>query len=215
MIDSFLARGLPKEQAHSELIVILFVSLESKEQALIHNRAGGTDTTATAAQATIFSILSSPDAHVRLQHEIDTFLESNPGGLSATIKDADARKLPYLQACILESLRKYPPLFQLRERIVASQGDFLHGYEIPPGTFVGVNGLATQLDSVYGDDVETFKPERWLTANDVQLKQMHSTLELVFGYGNSKCLGMNMAYMELNKLIFEVRLARQFERRLR
>jgi cytochrome P450 len=115
-----------------------------------------------------------------------------------------ARKLPYLQACISEGLRKYPPLFQLRERIVSPQGDHLHGYRLPAGTCVGINGLATQIDNVYGKDTDIFRPERWLIDDKGLLRQMHRTLELVFGYGGSKCLGVNMAYMELNKIIFEV-----------
>lgn len=189
MLDSFIARGLPRDQIYSEMIIIL---------------AGGTDTTATAAQGIIFSILSNPKVLSRLQSEIDSFRVENAQHLTFPISDSMARKLPYLQACISEGLRKYPPLFQLRERISPQEGDFLHGYRIPKGTYVGINGLATQLDDVYGQRVEEFDPERWLIDDTAHLKRMHRTLDLVFGYGGSKCLGANMSYMELNKIIFEL-----------
>ncbi|KAF2635619.1 cytochrome P450 [Massarina eburnea CBS 473.64] len=189
LLDSFIARGLPEDQIYSEMIIIL---------------AGGTDTTATAAQGIIFSILSNPAVLSRLRTEIDSFQAEKAKFLTFPIQDSMARKLPYLQACIAEGLRKYPPLFQLRERVVPPQGDSLHGYYIPPGTFVGINGLATQLDDVYGDNVDAFEPERWLIDDKERLRGMNRTLELVFGYGGSKCLGVNMAYMELNKIIFEL-----------
>ncbi|KAF2444589.1 putative P450 monooxygenase [Karstenula rhodostoma CBS 690.94] len=189
MMTSFIARGLPTDQVESEMIIIL---------------AGGTDTTSTAAQGVIFSILSDKTIYKRLRAEIDDFCYINKRSLKYPIQDAVARKMPYLQACIYEGLRRYPPLFQLRERVVSPMGDCIHGYEIPPGTFVGINGLATQLDTIYGHDPEVFRPERWLTKHTAHLKNMHRTLELVFGYGSSRCLGVKMAYTELNKIIFEL-----------
>ena len=110
----------------------------------------------------------------------------------------------YLQACIAEGLRVYPPIFQLREREVPPEGDMLHGYHVPGGTLIGLNSLATQLYSIYGDNPGEFHPERWLISDEAQLRQMYRNLELVFGYGASKCLGVNIANKELNKIIFEV-----------
>lgn len=167
--------------------------------------AGGTDTTATAAQGVIFSILNDPAIYSRLRAELDSFCRLHRNTLKFPVQDAMARRMPYLQACIYEGLRKYPPLFQLRERVVPATGGHLHGFYLPAGTFVGINGLATQLDDVYGDDPQTFSPERWLIEDGVRLRQMHRVLELVFGYGSSKCLGLKMAYTELNKIVFEVR----------
>lgn len=112
--------------------------------------------------------------------------------------------MPYLQACNSEALRLYPPITLLRERQVPADGDVINGYYLPGGTFVGLNSLATQLHPIYGDDREKFKPERWLIEDTSVLKEMYHTLELVFGYGASKCLGVNIADMELNIIIFEV-----------
>ena len=91
--------------------------------------------------------------------------------------------------------------------MVPPEGDVINGYRIPGGTFIGLNAWGTQLDVVYGEDAEVFRPERWLTADKERLMAMHQTVELVFGYGSTKCLGMPMAIMELNKMIFEVGFA--------
>lgn len=112
--------------------------------------------------------------------------------------------MPYLQSCITEGLRLYPPVSLLRERVVPPEGDVMHGYRIPGGTFVGLNSPASKLHPVFGGEPEKFRPERWLINDDGQLKQMARQLELVFGYGASKCLGVNLAYTELNKIIFEL-----------
>ena len=44
-----------------------------------------------------------------------------------------------------------------------------------------------------------------LLDDKTHLIRMHSTLELVFGYGGSNCIGVNVVYMEMNKIIFKVR----------
>jgi cytochrome P450 len=155
-------------------------------------------------QGILVLLLSYPPVYTRLQVEIDTFCAENADELEYPIQDSLARKLPYLQACIAEGLRKCTPLFQLRERVVPPEGDLLNGHFVPGGTFVGINNLATQNDDAFGKDVDMFRPQRWLTTDVARLKHMRQTLDLGFGYGNSKCLGVNLAYMEMNKIIFEV-----------
>lgn len=62
----------------------------------------------------------------------------------------------------------------------------------------------TQRTSVHVEDLEDFVPELWLTADNVGLEHMLCKLELYFGYNGFKCLGIMMAHMELNELIFDV-----------
>ncbi|KAF2807476.1 uncharacterized protein BDZ99DRAFT_350275, partial [Mytilinidion resinicola] len=84
-------------------------------------------------------------------------------------------------------------------------GDVLGGYNIPGGTFIGINSKAAQLGDVFGADVEAFRPERWLVDDVERVTLMRRDLELVFNYGSTKCLGMTVACMEMNKVVFEVR----------
>ncbi|KAK1948768.1 hypothetical protein LY78DRAFT_595194, partial [Colletotrichum sublineola] len=53
-------------------------------------------------------------------------------------------------------------------------------------------------------------PERWLEAeaDTEKLKQMEGWLGLIFGYGKWKCLGRNVAMMELQKVF--VKLLRRY-----
>lgn len=97
----------------------------------------------------------------------------------------------------------------LREREAPAEGYTLpDGRHIPAGTRVGFNSWGTQLDSVFGEDAEVFRPERWLAEsqqdNGEGLAAMARTQDLVFGHGVTRCLGKPIAMMNLNKLIAEV-----------
>ena len=166
------------------------------------HRVAGADTTSTALQSTLLAIISNPQVYQKLKKEIRTAVQSDIA--SFPIKDMEAKRLGYLQACVFEGLRKFPPIGQLRERIVPPEGDEIQGHRIPGGTFIGINAWGTQLDEAYGDDPEVFRPERWLIKDQTQLRVMFQTHELIFSYGSSKCLGMPIAMMELSKMIFEV-----------
>lgn len=153
-------------------------------------------------QGTLFAIISNSRVYRKLLLEIDTAISQNL--VSSPIQDSEARQLPYLQACILEGLRLNAPVSQLRERMVPPEGDIINGHRVPGGTYVGFNTRGTQLNEVYGDDPEVFRPERWLVQDQERLQAMYRTHELIFGYGGSKCLGIRIAGMQLNKIFFEV-----------
>lgn len=153
-------------------------------------------------RATLLAIITNPAVYAKLQAEIDA--ADQAGLLSSPIQESEAAKLPYLQACISEGLRRFPPITQLRERQVPPEGDIINGHHVPGGTFVGLNAWGLQLNSVFGWDPEIFRPERWLTEDKELLLRMHKVHELIFGYGNTKCLGIPIAMLNLNKIFVEV-----------
>lgn len=57
---------------------------------------------------------------------------------------------------------------------------------------------------IFGDDADVFRPERFLDASPAQREKLEKTTELVFGWGRYQCLGRNMAWMEMEKVFFEV-----------
>jgi cytochrome P450 len=153
-------------------------------------------------RATLLAIISNPCVYAKLQREIDAAVSS--GLISYPVKDAEAKKLPYLQACIMEGLRRFPPTVQLRERMTPPEGDVFNGHSIPGGVFIGLNAWGLQLHPVYGPDPEVFRPERWLIDDQKRLSQMRRVHELIFGYGDTRCLGIPIATMNLNKVFVEV-----------
>ncbi|KAL1656291.1 hypothetical protein SLS61_001365 [Didymella pomorum] len=100
----------------------------------------------------------------------------------------------------LEALRLYPSATHRQDR-VAPDEDLVFMYPdgktlvVSAGTTVGMTApLVNRNPSMY-DSAGEFKPERFLT-NPVLL-QRHFT----FGKGARQCLGMNLAYQELQTFI--------------
>lgn len=187
MLGSFLNHGLSQEEAESETLLQLLA---------------GSDTTATAIRATILFLITTPRALWRLRAEIDEAVRCR---ISSPIKDSEARALPYLQACIKEGLRLFPPVTGLFDKIVPPEGDTFNDLFLPGGTEIGISAWAVHRNiNIFGSDANVFRPERWLDISEAQLNKMERNNELIFGYGRFKCLGQSVALLELNKVFVEL-----------
>jgi len=145
-------------------------------------------------------ILTNPRVHGKLLAEIATL-----PALSGVISDAQAKRMPYLQAVIKEGLRIFPPVTGLMTKDVPPTGDTYGDIVIPPGTKIGYSAFGLFRErAIWGDDVDVFRPERWLSGSEEKTREREATLELVFGYGRWQCLGKNVALIELNKVYVEV-----------
>jgi cytochrome P450 len=88
------------------------------------------------------------------------------GTLTTPVPYSKAAQLPYLQACIKESLRLHPPISMELPRIVPEEGMLLCGKFVPGGTSVGCSPyIVHRQKEAYGEDAEEFRPERWIEAD--------------------------------------------------
>lgn len=72
-----------------------------------------------------------------------------------------------------EALRMHPAVGLLLERLVPPGGADFGEIRLPEGTVVGMNPWVAARDkSVYGNDANEFRPERWLEADEEELKLM-------------------------------------------
>lgn len=200
MLGSFIKHGLTQEQLESETLTQI---------------TAGSDSTASSLRLTLHFICTAPPILERLLAEIDVAIAA--GQISRPIiKDSEARQLPYLQACIKEGLRVYPPVTGLMAKQVPTGGATVNvnGAEkyVPAGTQIAWNPWGMMRDAdIFGADHEIFRPERWLPLNNSEAEQtriarMTETVSLCFGYGRFGCLGRGVATMELNKAIIETLL---------
>ncbi|KAI9808771.1 MAG: hypothetical protein M1825_003924 [Sarcosagium campestre] len=189
MLGSFIRHGVSQEDAEGQIVLQMMA---------------GSDTTATALRTIFFSIITSPQTYVRLQNEIDA-TQSGSSRPFHIIRESEAQKLPYLQACIKEGMRMWPPLTGLQSKTVPTGGDEILGFHVPAGTNIGWSIWSMQRNSgIFGQDADVFRPERWLQENPDRLQQMTKTQQLIFGSGMSVCLGKSVAYMEISKTLFEL-----------
>ncbi|KAL5413193.1 hypothetical protein PMIN04_009534 [Paraphaeosphaeria minitans] len=157
------------------------------------------DTTAAFICGFVQHVLARPGVHARLLAEIQDF--EHRGRFSSPVATFDdIQRMPYFVACYREVLRCQPPASILLSRLVGDQGLWLNGQYAPPGTEVGANPYVVNRDpTVFGDDAEEFRPERWLHGED-QAQEMERYM-LTWGYGTRVCLGKNIAMMETYKLL--------------
>lgn len=84
-------------------------------------------------------------------------------------------------------------------------GDIIDGKFVPEGVRIASSNWAmTHKKSLFGQDAELFRPERWLEADETRAAEMRRTVELIFGYGRWTCAGKSIAFLELNKIFVEV-----------
>lgn len=162
----------------------------------------GTDTTVASIRAISMYIVTNPSVYLKVQAEIDA-----ANLTSSIITDTEAHNLPYLQACIKEGMRVFPPVTGLFNKRVPVGGDTIHGKFIPEGTEIAYAAWDFYKDpAIFGEDSEIFRPERWLEAGEEKLGVMQRTVDLIFGYGKYQCLGKPIAMLELGKALGEVSL---------
>ncbi|KAL9003650.1 MAG: hypothetical protein Q9188_003494 [Gyalolechia gomerana] len=168
----------------------------------------GADTTAIAINSVLYHLMRNPVVYKKLTAEIDTAVEN--GTLSMPVAYAEATKLPYLRACINESMRLHPSVGLTMPRTVPAGGATISGFHFVSGYRIGINGAVIQYDKdVFGPDAEAFNPDRWIEGDAAR---MEKTM-MVFGAGARTCIGKNISLSEIFKLVpqiiryFHIRLA--------
>ena len=86
----------------------------------------GSETTATLLSGATFHLLKNPGALKKVTNEVRTAFATQ-----ADITFTSVNQLPYLIACLQESLRVYPPVPNILPRRTEPEGDFINGRAIP------------------------------------------------------------------------------------
>lgn len=163
----------------------------------------GSETTAISLSAVFYFLVKHPQVYAKLMQELDTAAADGTIEERAdkTVSWPEAQKLPYLDAVVQESFRLHPAPGFILERVVPKQGMQILGEHIPGGTIIGCNAwVIHRRPEVFGANVDTFRPERWLEASPEKLKEMKGSM-LQFGAGARTCIGKNISLLEIYKLV--------------
>lgn len=166
----------------------------------------GHETTALALSYAGHLLAGAPDAADRLAAEVDG-IDGDP-----TVEDLPA--LPYTEAVVKESMRRYPPLYTLfREPL---EPVVIGGHRVPEGATLVLPQRIVHTDSRWWDDPRTFRPERWLDG-DGEVADTGAGSAAVdrpeyayfpFGGGPRHCIGARFAMLEARLAL--ATLARRF-----
>lgn len=193
----------------------------------------GVDAPANTMTDVVYRALSNPSILQKLRAELksvqpppisssrkDSLHESNSPFTSerttALVPSRTLFDLPYLQACIKESLRHNPAVLSRLPRInpaatmtyttppPSAPGQTQKTYVFPPGTVISMS-LADSLfcPSAFAPDPHAFRPERWLdhgtdadAVSPEQRKRMEKAF-VPFSKGAKMCIGHELAKREI------------------
>ncbi|ORX62812.1 lanosterol 14-alpha demethylase [Hesseltinella vesiculosa] len=176
---------------------------------------GGQHTSATTSSWTVLELAAQPElVKALLQEQIDKL-----GSVQADLTFDNLKDMPLLEACIRETLRLHPPIFQMMRKVVADKVVFeKYNLEIPKGNHLCAAPGVTQIDPVYFDEPLKYNPYRWLEKSD-PVHQMEQGDDanidygfgavgissrspfLPFGAGRHRCIGEQFGYLQLKTII--------------
>lgn len=156
----------------------------------------GSDTTAIAMNNVMFWLLKNPKCMAKLREEVDAVLDADE-----VIAPYDKVKhLPYLRACLDESLRITPPTTFGLPRRTPPEGCNILGDFIPADTTVSISAWVSHRDPKIFPEPESYIPERWLGEKGKDLQPYF----ISFSAGARGCIGRNISYLEQTVLLASV-----------
>lgn len=112
------------------------------------------------------------------------------------------RDMPYLRACIDESLRLRPPIaYPLQRLVTAPEGVTICGHHLRKGTVVAVPTYSVHRNEALFPAPESFNPDRWLNKDDPERIHALKNHTIPFSTGPRACIGRHIAIVELQLLI--------------
>ncbi|ALC39320.1 Cyp28d1 [Drosophila busckii] len=162
----------------------------------------GFETTSMVLTHTLLLLGRDSAAQQRLREEIGT----------ANLSFEQLSELPYLDACIHETLRLFPPgLFARKlctERFEFANKDGV-SVGVVPGDVIIVPNYSLHHDEKYYEQPMQFRPERFLEQNGGVRKYRDQGVYFGWGDGPRVCPGMRFALTQLKAALVEV--LRNFE----
>ncbi|OXU20676.1 hypothetical protein TSAR_002401 [Trichomalopsis sarcophagae] len=151
----------------------------------------GHDTTGIALVYAIMLLAEHKEIQEKARAEvIEVLTESN-----GEIGTLEIQKLHYLERCIKESLRIFPPASALSRTV--KEDIKLKNYVVPAGTEIGCHIFDLHRDPNFWPEPEKYDPDRFLPEN---IQGRHPYAYIPFSAGSRNCIGQKFAMMELKSL---------------
>ncbi|KAI1503322.1 P450 monooxygenase No.1 [Biscogniauxia marginata] len=155
----------------------------------------GSETTSTLLGGATYLLATHPDKYARVAKEVRDYFASDEDITLSSVSN-----LPYMLACLNESLRHYPPVVTGLPRVVPKGGRHIAGKHIPENTVVAVWQWPINHDPRYWTEPNSFVPERWM-GEDPKYKGDRFDAMQPFSTGPRNCIGRNLAYAEMRLVL--------------
>ncbi|KAI0649221.1 cytochrome P450 [Trametes meyenii] len=174
----------------------------------------GVDTTSNALSRILHLLALNTEVQNKLRYELTDARER----YGEAIPYDELMQLPYLDAVCRETLRLYAPVTMmsreahcdtvvpLAEPVRGMDGSLLHQIAIPKGTNLVLNVQACNTNkTLWGDDADEWKPERWLkpfpsALEEARVPGIYANL-MTFGGGSYSCIGFKFSQLEMKVVL--------------
>lgn len=174
--------GVPNNLEFGEIVAEISIMMNA-----------GSDTTAIAMNNVMFQLLKHPRCLALLRQELDSVLDEDE-----VIAPYDKIKhLPYLRACLDESMRIVPPTTFALPRRTPPEGAPVLGDYVAGNTSVSISALVAHRDETVFPEAGVYRPERWLEEGGKELQPFF----IAFSAGARGCIGRNISYLEQTVLL--------------
>nr|UZE89914.1 cytochrome P450 CYP301B1 [Chrysoperla zastrowi sillemi] len=165
----------------------------------------GIDTTSNAVASILYQLSLHPEKQENLFTELQKVLPDK----NTNITSKHMEEMPYLRACIKETLRMYPVVIG-NGRCVTNDC-VIRGYQVPKGVQIIFQHYVISNLEKYFYKPNEFLPERWLkTDAKAECKAHHPFASLPFGHGRRMCLGRRFADLEMQMIVAKVNSRKAF-----
>ncbi|KAF2005223.1 cytochrome P450 [Amniculicola lignicola CBS 123094] len=199
-------RRMTTKTEHRDFIWYILKQREKKNEVsdneVIMNAAlfivAGSETTATELCGLTNFLLRNPDKLDRLKKELRDAVK-----VESDLNMDVLGSLPYMNACIEEGLRIFPPVPIGLLRTVPKEGAIIDGHQVPGGYSVCVASWAAAHSSANFADPDSFIPERFLASEDPKHLYVNDVKKAAqpFSTGPRGCIGRNLTYVELRLIL--------------
>ncbi|XP_059312720.1 cytochrome P450 704C1-like isoform X1 [Lycium ferocissimum] len=172
----------------------------------------GKDTTAATLSWFIYVLCKYPHVQEKIAQGIKEAATEKENAtdimdFAANVSEEALEKMQYLHAALTETLRLYPAV-PVDAKICFSDDTLPDGFSVNKGDMVSYLPYAMgRLKTIWGDDAEEYKPERWLDGGGF-FRPENPFKFTAFQAGPRICLGKEFAYRQMK--IFSAVLLRYF-----
>nr|AAB95198.1 cytochrome P450 monooxygenase CYP28A1 [Drosophila mettleri] len=141
------------------------------------------------------------EAQQKLREELEAHLDDK-----GIIDFEKLNELPFLDACVQESLRIFPPAFmsnKLCTEPIELPNKTGENFTVERGTTVVVPHYCFMMDEEFFPDPQAFKPERFMQPDAAKMYREQGVF-MAFGDGPRVCIGMRFALTQIKGALVEL-----------
>ena len=158
----------------------------------------GYDTTGLTLSFMAYELASNPDIQEKLQEEVDEAYKANNGALPDY---KIIQELPYLEMCILETLRLHTPFGNMTRSCTKDTTIPNYEHQVRKNDLINIPISGIHMDPEFYPNPTQFNPDNF--SKESQSTRSPYTF-IGFGHGPRACIGMRFAMLEAKVAMLEV-----------